>query len=106
MVSVHAICQVIVALFFPVQWLALIPNIKWDHTLLLIISVSRYLLIPLLLLCVSPSPSHPLLPFPFIWALVLTLIFGFTNGFLGTLPMVLALKTVKSEDMEILGERT
>ena len=87
------------------QWVALLYT-QWNHTLLLIISVGRYLLIPLLVLCVSPSPSQPLLPFPFIWAIVLILIVGFTTGYFGTLPMVLAPKMVDSEHREIVGERT
>ena len=85
------------------QYVALLFT-HWNHTLLLIISVGRYLLIPLLVLCVSPSPSQPLLPFPFIWAIVLILIVGFTNGYFGTLSMVLAPKMVKNEHREIVGE--
>ena len=102
-------CLVTVVLFFPVQWLALIPY-KWNqkHTFLVIISVGRYLLIPLLVLCVSPSPSQPVLPLPsnFIVALVLILIVGLTTGYFGTLPTVLAPKMVPSEHREIVGERT
>ena len=91
---------------FPTQWVALFRSHLWNPTYLLIISVGRYLLIPLLVLCVSPSPSQPLLPLPsnFILAIVLILIVGFTTGYFGTLPMVLAPKMVDSEHREIVGE--
>ena len=85
------------------QWIALLP-IVWKATHLVIISLGRYLLVPLLILCVSPSPAHPILPFPLIWAVLLVMIVGVSTGYFGTLPMIMAPKEVESEHRELAGE--
>ena len=62
----------------------------------------RYL--PLMVLSVAPSPTHPVMPYPLIWAAILILIVGATTGYFGTIPMVLAPKLVDSEHREIAGK--
>ena len=65
-------------------------------------SVCRIPLVPLLVLCVSPSPLHPLLPAPVI-PVVVVLVVGLTTGYLGTLAMIMAPASALQEQKELTG---
>lgn len=66
-------------------------------------SLCRIVLVPLLVLCVSPSPLRPLIPAPTI-PIVLVLAVGLTNGYLGTLAMIMAPTFARQEHKELTGE--
>ena len=52
-------------------------------------SILRVVLIPLILLCVSPSPAHPVLSNGVLgWAVIFTFTLGLSNGYFGSLPMI------------------
>ena len=65
-------------------------------------SACRILLIPLLVLCVSPSPPDPLLPAPAI-PVVLVLVVGLSTGYVGTLAMIMAPASTTKEQKELTG---
>ena len=70
------------------QWLALLPP-HWSPTKLMVASLLRVVLVPLLLLCVAPSPSSPVISSGVaVWAIIFTLILGISNGYFGSLPMI------------------
>ena len=71
---------------------------------LMVISLSRFVLVPLLLLCVAPSPTYPILPSPFWVSIVLVSIVGLSTGYFGTVPMVLAPTLVPHNLRELTGE--
>ena len=65
---------------------------------------ARLVLVPLLLLCVSPSPSQSVIPNPFWAAVVLVSLVGLTNGYLGTVAMVRGPKLVNGKHQELAGQ--
>ena len=72
----------------PLQWLALLP-VRWSPTGLLVGSLLRLPLIPLLLLLISPSPSSPVLSNgTLVWAVLITFVLGLSNGYFGSLSMI------------------
>ena len=98
----------IIAIFsitdFIAKWLALLP-IEWSPRQLLIASLCRLILIPLVLLCVAPSPTHPVLRSSSLaWAAIFTFFLGASNGYLGSLPLIVVSGHVKEKkDRELAG---
>ena len=90
---------------FTTKWLALVP-ISWSPKQLLVASWCRILLVPLILMCVFPSPLHPLLGVDVVvWASLFTLLLGLSNGYLGSLPLITVSAHVKDErDKELAGK--
>ena len=83
------------------QSLAVIP-VQWKDWLLLLCCLSRVALIPLLLLSVSPSPTHPTVK-SLVYAGVLVSLLGVTGGYFGTMAMVLAPGQVPRVAREVAG---
>lgn len=65
------------------------------------------LLLPLLLL-VSPSPSQPVIHTgTLVWAIIFVALLGFSNGYFGSLPMILFSQRVKEPaHLELAGQIT
>ncbi|XP_077527834.1 equilibrative nucleoside transporter 3 [Haemaphysalis longicornis] len=77
----------------------------WSRTQLVWLSCSRVVLVPLLALCALPrwdagSPTSDL------WAMLLSVALGITNGLLGSLPMILAPSRVPDDQKELTGNIT
>ena len=72
----------------------------------MILSFLRVVLIPLVLLCVSPSPSHPVFGNSvLVWAAMFSFFLGLSNGYAGSLPMINVADEVSSErDKELAGQ--
>ena len=66
----------------------------------------RVLLIPPILLLISPSPSHPIIGSGTLaWAVLLVALLGFSNGYFGSLPMIVFSRKVKNpQHLELAGE--
>jgi len=90
---------------FIAKWATLV-HVSWHPKSLLACSVSRVVLVPLVILCVSPSPSHPFLSHnTVVWALLFTVLLGLTNGYFGSLPLINLSPEVKREgDRELAGQ--
>ncbi|XP_074866914.1 equilibrative nucleoside transporter 4 [Carettochelys insculpta] len=80
--------------------LAALPY-DWRGTHLLIYSCLRVIFIPLFIMCVYPSGkpsfSHP------AWPCIFSLLMGITNGYFGSVPMILAAGKVSPEQRELAG---
>nr|XP_060639500.1 equilibrative nucleoside transporter 4 [Anolis sagrei ordinatus]XP_060639501.1 equilibrative nucleoside transporter 4 [Anolis sagrei ordinatus] len=80
--------------------LAALPY-DWKGTHLLIYSCLRVVFIPLFIMCVypngKPSFSHP------AWPCIFSLLMGITNGYFGSVPMILAAGKVTPEQRELAG---
>ena len=89
---------------FIAKWAALI-KIRWTSTRLMLVGFLRLILIPLVILCVTPSPCNPVLVAGVIgWAVVFTSALGLSNGYFGSLPMINVSSEVKREkDRELAG---
>ncbi len=89
---------------FIAKWLALLYG-KWSPKQLLVASIGRIILVPLILLCVVPSPAHPIMGrYVLVWAGLFSLMLGLSNGYLGSLPLINASSQVKRpEDKELAG---
>ena len=85
--------------------MALVP-ISWSSACLMVGSFSRIILLLPILLLVSPSPSHPLISSGTLgWAIVFVALLGFSNGYFGSLPMIVFSQKVKSPDhRELAGK--
>ncbi|XP_019850354.1 PREDICTED: equilibrative nucleoside transporter 4-like [Amphimedon queenslandica] len=72
---------------------------------LLIISILRLLLVPLLILCVTPSPTNPIFspPFNMVVSFITITVIGATNGYFGTLGMQYAPNIVSNNEKELTG---
>lgn len=92
---------------FVAKWLALLP-VKWSPTKLMVASLLRFILIPLLLLCVTPSPTYPVVGRGVVgWSIVVTFVLGITNGYFGSLPLINVSQSVKNEaHRELAGKHT
>lgn len=75
-------------------------NSNW----LIVIAVLRFILVPVLVLCVTPSPTNPIISSPLWVALVLISLVGITNGYFGTLGMQYPPTMVKDDDRELTGK--
>lgn len=89
---------------FVAKWLALLP-VMWSPKQLLVGSSCRILLIPLVILCVSPSPSHPILGSNVVlWAGLFTFLLALSNGYFGSLPLIIVSAHVKvKNNRELAG---
>ncbi|XP_061456017.1 equilibrative nucleoside transporter 4 isoform X3 [Rhineura floridana] len=80
--------------------LAALPY-DWRGTHLLVYSCLRVVFIPLFIMCVypngNPTFSHP------AWPCVFSLLMGITNGYFGSVPMILAAGKVSPEQRELAG---
>ncbi|XP_030067719.1 equilibrative nucleoside transporter 4 isoform X2 [Microcaecilia unicolor] len=80
--------------------LAALPY-DWRGTHLLACSCLRVVFIPLFIMCVYPSGkpafSHP------AWPCIFSLLMGITNGYFGSVPMILAAGKVSPEQRELAG---
>ena len=85
-----------------IQMLASYPY-RWSSAELVLISLSRILLVPLMVLCAAPRYA-PLIPGEFS-AFVLSALLGVTNGVFGSVPMILAPSKVNEAQKEMAGKR-
>lgn len=82
------------------QILAALP-VEWRGTHLLACSCLRVVFIPLFILCVYPSGT-PALRHP-AWPCVFSLLMGISNGYFGSVPMILAASKVGPRQRELAG---
>ena len=82
------------------QILAALP-MDWRGTHLLACSCLRVVFIPLFILCVYPSGT-PTLRHP-AWPCVFSLLMGISNGYFGSVPMILAAGKVGPRQRELAG---
>ncbi|KFO25354.1 Equilibrative nucleoside transporter 4 [Fukomys damarensis] len=80
--------------------LAALP-VDWRGTHLLACSCLRVVFIPLFILCVYPSGA-PALRHP-AWPCVFSLLMGISNGYFGSVPMILAAGKVSPRQRELAG---
>ncbi|XP_004380891.1 equilibrative nucleoside transporter 4 isoform X1 [Trichechus manatus latirostris] len=80
--------------------LAALP-VDWRGTHLLACSCLRVIFIPLFILCVYPS-GMPALRHP-AWPCVFSLLMGISNGYFGSVPMILAAGKVSPKQRELAG---
>lgn len=83
------------------QILAALP-VDWRGPHLLACSCLRVVFIPLFILCVYPSGT-PALRHP-AWPCVLSLLMGISNGYFGSVPMILAAGKVSPKQRELAGK--
>uniref|UniRef100_A0A8C5S1Y0 Equilibrative nucleoside transporter 4 n=1 Tax=Laticauda laticaudata TaxID=8630 RepID=A0A8C5S1Y0_LATLA len=80
--------------------LAALPY-DWRGVPLLLCSCLRVVFIPLFILCIYPNGkptfSHP------AWPCIFSLLMGITNGYFGSVPMILAAGKVSPEQRELAG---
>ncbi|MEE6497769.1 hypothetical protein FKM82_002840 [Ascaphus truei] len=80
--------------------LAALPY-DWRGSHLLICSSVRVIFIPLFIMCVYPNEkptfSHP------AWPCIFSLLMGISNGYFGSVPMILAAGQVNPEQRELAG---
>ena len=90
---------------FAAKWFALVYK-RWSPKQLLVATICRIVIIPLILLCVVPSPAHPVFgKNVVIWAGILTLVLGLTNGYYSSISFINLSSHVKKEgDKELAGE--
>ena len=92
---------------FVAKWLALLPcSLRWSSFWLMVASVIRVVIVPVILLCIIPSPSSPVIGgvAVVVVAVMFNFVLGLTNGFLGSLPMINVSKEVrKDKDRELAG---
>ena len=82
------------------QILAALPY-DWRGTHLLVYSCLRVVFIPLFIMCVYPN-GQPTFGHP-AWPRVFPLLVGITNGYFGSVPMILAAGKVSPEQRELAG---
>lgn len=82
------------------QILAALPY-DWRGTHLLIYSCLRVVFIPLFIMCVYPN-GRPTFGHP-AWPCIFSLLMGITNGYFGSVPMILAAGKVSPEQRELAG---
>ncbi|XP_025091068.1 equilibrative nucleoside transporter 4-like isoform X1 [Pomacea canaliculata] len=80
--------------------LASIPC-DWPPGRLLLCTFCRVLCVPLLMLCASPR-LHPVIAGE-AWPIVFSLVLGLSNGYFGSVPIILAPEHVPDEQREICG---
>ncbi|XP_055984546.1 equilibrative nucleoside transporter 4 [Sorex fumeus] len=80
--------------------LAALP-VDWRGTHLLACSCLRVVFIPLFILCVYPSGA-PALRHP-AWPCIFSLLMGISNGYFGSVPMILAAGKVSPKQRELAG---
>ncbi|KAK4813556.1 hypothetical protein QYF61_009599 [Mycteria americana] len=80
--------------------LAALPY-DWRGTHLLVYSCIRVVFIPLFIMCVYPN-GRPTFGHP-AWPCIFSLLMGITNGYFGSVPMILAAGKVSPEQRELAG---
>ncbi|XP_069066083.1 equilibrative nucleoside transporter 4 isoform X1 [Pleurodeles waltl] len=80
--------------------LAALPY-DWRGTHLLICSCLRVIFIPLFIMCIYPS-GKPAFGHP-AWPCIFSLLMGISNGYFGSVPMILAAGKVSPEQRELAG---
>ncbi|XP_061849451.1 equilibrative nucleoside transporter 4 [Colius striatus] len=80
--------------------LAALPY-DWRGTHLLVYSCLRVVFIPLFIMCVYPN-GRPTFGHP-AWPCIFSLLMGITNGYFGSVPMILAAGKVSPEQRELAG---
>ncbi|XP_071963755.1 equilibrative nucleoside transporter 4-like [Antedon mediterranea] len=80
--------------------LAALP-FSWKPKNLLIATSARIVLVPLMVLCVVPRRSPTLSNS--VWAMIFSALLGVSNGYFGSLPMIIAPTTVADEKRELTG---
>ncbi|KAK2508132.1 hypothetical protein MC885_013505 [Smutsia gigantea] len=80
--------------------LAALP-VVWQSVPLLACSCLRVVFIPLFILCVYPSGT-PVLRHP-AWPCIFSLLMGISNGYFGSVPMILAAGKVSPQQRELAG---
>ncbi|KAI5257832.1 equilibrative nucleoside transporter 4 isoform X1 [Manis pentadactyla] len=80
--------------------LAALP-VDWQGIPLLACSCLRVVFIPLFILCVYPSGT-PVLRHP-AWSCIFSLLMGISNGYFGSVPMILAAGKVSPRQRELAG---
>lgn len=83
------------------QILAALP-VDWQGIPLLACSCLRVVFIPLFILCVYPSGT-PVLRHP-AWSCIFSLLMGISNGYFGSVPMILAAGKVSPRQRELAGK--
>lgn len=83
------------------QIIASVPY-DWSRAELVLMSLARIILVPLMLMCAAPRHS-PLIPME-SWAFIISATLGLTNGIFGSVPMILAPTKVAEEHKELAGE--
>ncbi|XP_048848288.1 LOW QUALITY PROTEIN: equilibrative nucleoside transporter 4-like [Brienomyrus brachyistius] len=80
--------------------LAAVPY-DWKGARLLLFSSFRVVFIPLFIMCVYPA-ERPTLSHP-AWPCLFSLLMGISNGYFGSVPMILAARKVPPEQRELAG---
>lgn len=73
----------------------------WTGSQLVRCSVARLIMIPLMIMCVTPKPD-PIFQSE-VTAFAFALILGFSNGILGSVPMIQAPSKVEERYRELTG---
>lgn len=73
----------------------------WPRGRLVFCSLVRVVLVPLIMLCATPRDS-PALPGE-AWSVMLSALLGITNGYFGSVPMILAPGHVPDNQKELTG---
>ncbi|XP_006817688.2 equilibrative nucleoside transporter 4-like [Saccoglossus kowalevskii] len=74
---------------------------NWNPNRLVLASSLRIVIVPLMMICVAPRNS-PLLSHE-SWSMIFSILLGLTNGYFGSVPMILASATVPEEQKELSG---
>ena len=74
----------------------------WSPKYLLIAQFSRIILIPLLLMCVVPR-SAPIFNHD-VWPMLISAGLGLSNGYFGSVPMILAPGKIPEDKKELGGK--
>ncbi|XP_070580533.1 equilibrative nucleoside transporter 4-like isoform X2 [Ptychodera flava] len=80
--------------------IAAIPY-EWKGGRLVLASSSRIVLIPLMMICVAPREA-PILSHS-SWSMIFSILLGITNGYFGSVPMILAPGKVPNNQKELTG---
>lgn len=85
------------------QIIASVPY-DWPRARLVASALARILIVPFLMMCATPRRD------PYLsgeaWSMVLSAVLGITNGYFGSVPMILAPSKVPDEQKELTGEAT
>src|SRR6218665_662885 len=73
----------------------------WPRGRLVLCALSRLLIVPLMMLCAAPR-DNPVLTSE-IWSALLSALLGITNGYFGSVPMILAPSRVPDKQKELTG---
>ena len=87
---------------FGVQIIGAIPY-EWSVRKLVVAEALRLAIIPLLILCVAPR-TQPVLSHE-AWAMTFSGLLGITNGYFGSVPMIMAPAKVSESKKELAGKR-